>query len=109
MKRLHVKLVLALQFDKAHRQPGRRLRDQRTQKLALRVDCAPQIDHAPIDFQINLIKMPDRVRLETAFPQLRCNNRSEMIHPTSDFSYETAIPRSASESSTSRKLSVNRR
>jgi hypothetical protein len=27
MKRLHVELVLALQFDKAHRRPGRRLRD----------------------------------------------------------------------------------
>src|SRR5277367_5253952 len=27
MKRLHVELVLALQFDKAHRRPGHRLRD----------------------------------------------------------------------------------
>src|ERR1700686_2401897 len=28
--------------------------------------------------------MPDRMRLGTALPQLRCNDRSEMIHPASD-------------------------
>src|SRR5208282_6693787 len=58
--------------------------DQHIQNLALGVDGAPQIDHAPIDFQIDLVKMPDRVRLGTALPQFRCNDRSEMIHPASD-------------------------
>src|ERR1700722_21039486 len=28
--------------------------------------------------------MPDRVRLGTALPQFRCNDRPEMIHPASD-------------------------
>src|SRR5665213_4381187 len=28
--------------------------------------------------------MPDRMRLGTALPQFRCNDRPEMIHPASD-------------------------
>jgi hypothetical protein len=56
--------------------------DQHIQNLALGVDGAPQIDHAPIDFQIDLVKMPGLMRLGTALPQFRCNDRSEMIHPT---------------------------
>ena len=43
--------------------------DQHIQSLALGVDGAPQIDHAPIDFQVDLVKMPDRMRLGTALPQ----------------------------------------
>ena len=58
--------------------------DRHIQNLALGVDGAPQIDHAPIDFQIDLVKMPDRMRLGTALPQFRCNDRPEMIHPASD-------------------------
>src|SRR5271167_5062363 len=38
----------------------------------------------PIDFQIDLVKMPDRMRPGTALAQLRCNDRPEMIHPASD-------------------------
>src|SRR5271163_2439778 len=38
----------------------------------------------PIDFQIDLVKMPDRMRSGTALAQFRCNDRSEMIHPASD-------------------------
>src|SRR5271170_1038691 len=43
MKRLHVKLVLALQFDKAHRRPGRRLRDPLGAAIVvlLRLDVGP--------------------------------------------------------------------
>ena len=58
--------------------------DQHIQNLAPGVDGAPQIDHAPIDFQIDLVKMPDRMRSGTALAQLRCNDRPEMIHPASD-------------------------
>src|SRR5208282_3458351 len=47
-------------------------------------DGAPQVNHAPIDFQIDLVKMPDRMRFGTALAQFRCNDRSEMIHPASD-------------------------
>jgi hypothetical protein len=59
----------------------------------LGVDGASQIDHAPM----------------AALAQFRCNERPEMIHPARIVSYEIAIPRSANKSSTSRKLSVNRR
>src|SRR5208337_2814807 len=54
------------------------------QNLALSVDGAPQVNHAPIDFQIDLVKMPDRMRFGTALSQFRCNDRSEMIHPPPD-------------------------
>ena len=58
--------------------------DDRFQNLAFMIDGAPQIDHAPIDFQIDLVKMPDRMRSGTALAQFRCNDRPEMIHPASD-------------------------
>jgi hypothetical protein len=48
----------------------------------LDVDCAPQIRHPPIDLQIDFVKVPSRGRLRAARAQLRCNHRSEMIHPT---------------------------
>jgi hypothetical protein len=32
--------------------------DQHIEDLALGVDGAPQVDHAPIDLEINLIQMP---------------------------------------------------
>ena len=45
MKRLHVELVLALQFDKPHRRPGRRLRDPLGVAIVvlLRLDIGPDI------------------------------------------------------------------
>ena len=58
--------------------------DQHIQNLALGVDGAPQVNHAPIDFQVDLVKMPDRMRSGTALSQFRCNDRSEMIYPASD-------------------------
>jgi hypothetical protein len=36
--------------------------DQRIENLALGVDGAPQINHPPIDFQIDFVKMPGRMR-----------------------------------------------
>src|SRR5208282_3814510 len=47
-------------------------------------DGAPQVNHAPIDFQVDLVKMQDRMWFGTALSQFRCNDRSEMIHPASD-------------------------
>ena len=47
--------------------------DQHIQNLALGVDGAPQVNHAPIDFQVDLVKMPDRMRFGTALSQFRCN------------------------------------
>jgi hypothetical protein len=54
-------------------------------------------------------KMPGRMRCRTPFPPFRCNDRPEMIDPTADCFVRIAIPRCASKSSTSRKLSVNLR
>ena len=56
--------------------------EQHIENLALRVDGPPQVDHSAVDFQIDLVEMPGRVRLGTAFPQFRCSDRSEMIHPS---------------------------
>jgi hypothetical protein len=43
--------------------------DQHIENLALGVDGAPQIDHPPIDFQIDLVKMPSRMRFWKALAQ----------------------------------------
>src|SRR5271157_5747181 len=48
------------------------------------VDGAPQVNHAPIDFQIDLVQMPDRMRFGTALAQFRRYDRPEIIHPASD-------------------------
>ena len=54
--------------------------DQHVEDLALGVDGAPKIDHAAIDFQIDLIQMPSRMGLRSAFAQVRCDHWSEMIY-----------------------------
>src|SRR5271166_3559424 len=56
--------------------------DQHIQNLALGVDGAPQVNHAPIDFQIDLVEMPSRMRFQAALSQVGRNHRSEMVHPT---------------------------
>src|SRR5207248_3287763 len=45
------------------------------------VHGAPQIDHAAIDFEIDLVEMPDRMGLGSAFAQVCCDHRSKMVHP----------------------------
>src|SRR5208282_3036892 len=55
--------------------------DQHIENLALGVDGAPQINHPPIDFQIDFVKMPSRMRLRAALPQMRGDHRPEVIHP----------------------------
>jgi len=58
--------------------------DQHIEDLAFRVDGAPKIEHSAIDFQIDLVEAPSRVRLPAALSQVSGDHRSEMIHPTSD-------------------------
>ena len=55
--------------------------DQNIKDFALGVDGAPQIGHAAIDFEIDLVEMPSRVRLGAASAQVRCNHWPEMVHP----------------------------
>ena len=38
--------------------------DQHIENLALRVDGPPKVDHSAVDFQIDLIQMPSRVRIQ---------------------------------------------
>ena len=82
--------------------------DQHIENFALGVDGAPQIDHPPIDFQIDLVKMAGRMRFWTALAQVRGDHRPKVVHPAAHGLVGDAVPRSASKSSTSRKLSVNR-
>ena len=55
--------------------------DQHIEDFALGIDGAPKIDHAAIDFQIDFVEMPSRLGLGSAFPQVRCDLRPEMVHP----------------------------
>ena len=55
--------------------------DQHVEDLALGVDSAPQIDHAPGNLEINLVKMPSRVRLGASLVQICRDHRPEMVHP----------------------------
>jgi hypothetical protein len=56
--------------------------DQHVEDLALGVDGAPQINHAPGNLEINLVKMPSRVRLGAPPAQICRDHRPEMVHPT---------------------------
>ena len=47
----------------------------------LRIDSAPEVDHAAGDFQIRLIQMPGAVWLGAALAQIGCDHGTEMIHP----------------------------
>ena len=58
--------------------------DQHVEDLALGVDGAPQIDHPAIDFQIDFVQMASRMGFGSAFAQVRCNYRPEMVHPEPD-------------------------
>ena len=55
--------------------------DRHIENLALGVDGAPEVNHAPIDFQIDFIKMPSRMRFWTALAQTRGDHRPEVVHP----------------------------
>src|SRR5258708_24960095 len=55
--------------------------DQHIEDLALGIDGAPQVNHAAIDLEIDLIQMPARVGLGSAFTQVRCDHRPEVVYP----------------------------
>src|SRR5260370_37342615 len=55
--------------------------NQHIENLTLSIDSAPQVDHAAIDLEIDLIQVPARVGLGSAFTQVRCDDRPEMIYP----------------------------
>src|SRR5882762_1837198 len=55
--------------------------DQHIEDLALGIDGAPQIDQAAIDLEIDLIQMPARVGLRSAFAQVCCDHRPYMVYP----------------------------
>ena len=56
--------------------------DQHIENLALSIDGPPQVDHSAVDFQIDLVEMPRRVRLLATLSQVGRDHRSEMVHPT---------------------------
>jgi hypothetical protein len=58
--------------------------DQHIEDLALGVDGSPQIDHAAIDFQIDLVEMPDGMGLRPAFTQVSRDHGSKMVHPAAN-------------------------
>src|SRR5271166_3060386 len=58
--------------------------DQHVEDLALGVDGAPQINHPPIDSQVDFVKMPGSMRLSAPHPQVRRKHRSEVVHPAAD-------------------------
>ena len=58
--------------------------DQHIEDLAFGIDGTPQVDHAAIDLEIDLIQMPARVGLGSAFTQVRCDHRPEMVYPAPD-------------------------
>jgi hypothetical protein len=75
--------------------------DQHVEDLALGVDGAPQINHPPIDFQIDFVKMPGGMWLRAALPKVLAIIGPKWFTQQRTVS-ETATPRSASKSSTSR-------
>src|SRR5271166_4469087 len=56
--------------------------DQHIEDLAFSVDGPPKVDHSAVDFQIDLVEMPSRMRLQTTLSQVGRDQRSEMVHPT---------------------------
>jgi hypothetical protein len=57
------------------------LLNEHIEDFALGIHGAPEIDHAAIDFQIDLVKMPGGVGLGSTFAQVRRDHGPEMIHP----------------------------
>src|SRR5208282_3100039 len=56
--------------------------DQHIEDFALSVDRPPKVDHPTVDFQIDLVQMPSRMRLQATLSQVGRDQRSEKVHPT---------------------------
>ena len=83
--------------------------DEYVQDLAFGVDRSPKVHPSTADPDEHFVEVPSRVRHRAMRPQAARNLRSERHDPPWIVSYDTSIPRSASRSSMSRKLSVKRR
>ena len=44
--------------------------DQHIENLALRVDGSPEVDHSAVNFQIDLVEMPSRMRLQATLSEV---------------------------------------
>ena len=55
--------------------------NQHTEDFAFRVDGSPKINHAAIDFEIDLIEMPVGVGLRPVVAKGGRDLRSKMVHP----------------------------
>ena len=51
--------------------------DQHVEDLAFGVDGPPKIDHTIVDFQIDLVEVPSRMRLQATLSQVGRDHRSE--------------------------------
>ncbi len=56
--------------------------NQHVEDLALSVDGPPKVDHAAVDFQIDLVQMPSRVRLQATLSQVGRDRRAEIVQST---------------------------
>jgi hypothetical protein len=84
--------------------------DQNVEHFALGIHGPPEVDQATTDLEIDFVEMPDGVGLGPAFAKIGRDLGSKMVHPATHglIGHQDPIPRSASKSSTSRKLKVNR-
>jgi hypothetical protein len=51
--------------------------DQHIEDLAFGIDGSPKLDHAAVDFEINFVQMPCRVRLQATLSQVGPDHRSK--------------------------------
>jgi hypothetical protein len=55
--------------------------DQNVEHFALGIQGPPELDQATIDLEINLVEMPDGMRLRPAVAKIGRDHRSEVFHP----------------------------
>ena len=54
--------------------------DQDIENFTFGIDGLPQIDHATVDLDVDLVQMPGLVGPRSALAKIRCDPRPEMIH-----------------------------
>jgi len=55
--------------------------NQHIEDLTFGINSPPQTNHAAINFEIDLVQMPSRVRFWSALTQVRGDQGPEMVHP----------------------------
>ena len=58
--------------------------DQHIEDLTFGIDGPPKVDHSAIDFQIDLVEMPSRVRSEAALSQVGSDHNAVTPGNSSD-------------------------